>query len=52
MFLFTYFYNSPSPILNDMNRGVYLRTVIVTADIHQGIHSPACITLRTMQVIK
>ena len=32
-------YNSPSPCAHDMIRSHNLRTVIVTADIHQGLYS-------------
>ncbi len=37
-------YNSPSPFEHFLEGSVRnLRTVIVTADIHRGLHSPACI---------
>ena len=34
-------YNRPSPSRRDMRHAANLRTIIVIADIHRGLHSPA-----------
>ena len=39
--MFTFFYNSPSHSALDLRQRQNLRTVIVTADIHQGLYQSA-----------
>ncbi|GEM_PF-2588933 len=41
VFLFTHIHNRPSPSAFDRSRTRNLRTIIVIADIHRGLHSPA-----------
>ena len=43
-------YNRPSPLNSFFKRNQDLRTVIVTADIHQGLYSPAYITQSVMEI--
>ncbi|TSC54615.1 MAG: hypothetical protein LiPW30_81 [Parcubacteria group bacterium LiPW_30] len=43
--LFNFFYNSPSPAETFVRKFQHLRTVIVTADIHEGLYQPAPSTL-------